>query len=231
MTTLAPTHSSRRINAIAEAVRAQRYLEIGLAQGRTFANVTVETRLGVDPFPNLDREALTNERTSIDAVTSDAFFEEYDGPALDVIFLDGLHKFEQTFRDLINALDVLAPGGAILIDDTKPMDVFSAVPDREKALAYRRAAGDDNSGWHGDVFKVVFAIHDFFPRLAYRTFDTGGNPQTLAWRDLSEKARRKPRFGDLEAISRLSYFDMVDNIDVLRLAPELDILEDFQRRG
>ena len=46
----------------------------------------------------------------------------------------------------------------------------------------------------------------------------GGNPQTLVWRSVSEA--RAPQFNNLECISRLSFFDLHNNWDVLRSASE-----------
>ena len=45
------------------------------------------------------------------------------------MFLDGLHTFAQTYRDLINAFKV-CPDGVILIDDTRPPSYLASLPDR-----------------------------------------------------------------------------------------------------
>jgi hypothetical protein len=72
--------------------------------------------------------------------------------------------------------------------------------------------------WHGDVFKVVFYIHDFWPSLNYRTIVGSGNAQTLVWR--ANALSRAPRFNDLERISRLTYFDLQANFDVMQAVTE-----------
>jgi hypothetical protein len=45
-----------------------------------------------------------------------------------------------------------------------------------------------------------------------------GNPQTLVWR--SGAGRRRPLLDSLEKISRLTYFDMVNQSQVLRECDE-----------
>lgn len=65
---------------------------------------------------------------------------------------------------------------------------------------------------------MVFAIHDFHLGLDYRTIVGSGNPQTLVWR--SNANQRQPQLDSLEAISRMTYFDMVNQVLMLRQSPE-----------
>lgn len=65
---------------------------------------------------------------------------------------------------------------------------------------------------------MVFALHDFHLALDYRTIVGSGNPQTLVWR--SSAGRRRPLLDSLEKISRLTYFDMVNQSQVLRECDE-----------
>ena len=94
-------------------------------------------------------------------------------------------------------------------------------------MQYRSALGDDDLSWHGDTFKVVFALHDFHPGLNYRTIVGSGNPQTLVWRSKSRGRSRAP--GSMEAISRLSYFDLLESIDVLRERSEDEAIQECVR--
>lgn len=208
--------TSARLNRLAAALGARTYLEIGVHTGGTFARVRAAERTGVDPafpFPVADHE---DAGTTFAEMTSDEFFAGLPADkAYDLIFIDGLHTFEQAYRDLCNSLVHSHPGTPILPDDTLPSDVYSALPDPEQAFAFRAAAGQDGSAaWHGDTFKVVFAVHDFHLALDYRTIVGAGNPQTLVWR--SSAQRRRPLFDSLEKISRLTYFDMINQFHVLR---------------
>jgi len=217
------SHSPRRIKTLAESLNFETYLEIGVNKGRTFFKVEMPEKTAVDPKFLFDASAHSEKGSSYCAVTSDTFFANLTvKQKYDIIFLDGLHTFEQTYRDLCNSLLHAHDKTIFLIDDTRPSDVYSAYPQQRKALAYRQKAGGQTNQWHGDVYKVVFALHDFHPGLNYRTIIGSGNPQTLVWR--SNKGWRSPRFDSLETISRMSYFDLLDNIDVLRLVSEKEAL-------
>ena len=107
-----------------------RYLEIGCDDNLLFAAVPLAFKVGVDPV-----------RGGNLRVTSDAFFER-NTAFFDVIFLDGLHTYEQLRRDVENALRWLSPGGFIAIHDLVPLNWKEAHVPRL------------NGGWTGDVWKV-----------------------------------------------------------------------------
>lgn len=218
---MAGTHSSRRINALAAATGARRYLEVGVNKGDTFLAVEIAERTAVDPAFRFDWQAAATPATRFHQQPSDAFFARCR-ERFDIVFLDGLHVFAQTFRDFCNALDVTDEGALILIDDTVPDDVYSSWPHPREAQALRRQAGVRGGSWHGDVFKMVFAIHDFFPRLSYVTIGTEGNPQTLVWHE--PRTDFRPLFNSLEAVSRMSWFEMRRHRATLRLMPEPEAL-------
>ena len=48
-------------------------------------------------------------------MTSDKFFK--DNEKFDIIFIDGLHTFEQTIKDIDNSIKFLRDKGVILIHD------------------------------------------------------------------------------------------------------------------
>ena len=152
---------------------------------------------------------------------SDAYFATCR-EIFDIVFLDGLHVFAQTFRDFCNTLLVTHERSLIVIDDTVPDDIYSSWPHPREAQAFRRQAGGVGGSWHGDIFKMVFAIHDFFPRLSFCTIGTEGNPQTLVWREPRQDFR--PRFNSLETVSRMSWFEMRRNFELMRVMPEAEAL-------
>ncbi len=208
--------TSARLNRLAEALGARSYLEVGVHTGGTFARVRAAERTGADPafpFPVADHE---DDATIFAEMTSDEFFAGLPADrSYDLIFVDGLHTFEQAYPDLCNSLLHSHPGTPILLDDTLPSDLYSALPGPGQAFAFRAAAGQDGSAaWHGDTFKVVFAVHDFHLALDSRTIVGAGNPQTPVWR--SGAQRRRPLCDSLEKISRLTYFDMINQFHVLR---------------
>lgn len=210
--------SARRINYLGQHLGHRTYLELGVNHGLTFKDVKLRHRVAVDPVFNFNVTEIENENTSFHQVSSDEYFSVTAIDInFDVIFVDGLHKFEQVIRDLSNAIIHSHGKSVILLDDTKPDDIFSSLRDPSKTMQLRRSQGLVGQSWHGDVFKSVFYIHDFWPALNYRTIVGSGNPQTLVWR---EAGYRKPRFNSLEAISRLTYPELLDNLDMLREADE-----------
>jgi hypothetical protein len=212
-------HCARRANVLAKALSARRYLEIGVARGATFRDVEVLERTGVDPAFKFDTQDSSDEQIRFFLGTSDEFFAaEPLFPPYDMIFIDGLHVFEQVVRDFSNSLLRTHRRSVVILDDTVPNDVYSAIPDHQAAMRYRKATGSTDGAWHGDTFKTLFYIHDFWPSLNYRTIVGSGNAQTLVWR--ANGVRRRPLLNDLEKISRLTYFDLQEHSEVLHAASE-----------
>jgi hypothetical protein len=199
--------SVRRIGKIKALNGAQTYLEIGVYSGQTFLNVEFAHKDAVDPKFRFNVDDHKSETVRFFEMTSDEFWTA--APALahyDIIMIDGLHTFEQTFRDFVCSLRHSRERTVWLIDDTVPSDVFSAFPDQTRSYAERQRMGLQDFPWHGDVFKLVLALHDFFPTLSYGTIMNSGNPQTLAWYE--RRAGFAPILNSLEAISRLTFFDL-----------------------
>lgn len=220
--------SSALINDLAQIVGAQRYLEIGVAKGKTFCDVAVAYKVAVDPRFQFDTKTRPKNE-HFHETESNTWFSTRDGTdEFDLIFLDGLHNFDQSFRDFCNTL-LMAHGKTVwLIDDTVPSDIYSAWPNQTEAVGLRRAEighlleGARSGAWNGDVYKVVFAIHDFFPMLSYRTTLNARKPQTIVWQQA--RSNFKPFFCSIESISRSTYFDFRKNVEILRPASEEAIL-------
>lgn len=222
------TPSSRRLKRIAAHIGARSYLEIGVARGATFNNVGLPRQVGVDPHFLFSTEAFHRAGVDFLAITSDEFFISRRPPeTFDLIFLDGFHTFEQTFRDFCNSLTSAHDRTVWLIDDVLPIDPYSALRNHEDAVAFRKRAGitAHPGAWHGDVYKMVFMIHDFFPTLSYVTIATGGNPQTIVWK--APRAEFKPVLGKVESIDRLDYFDVQRRQSILNLLPDDDAFAFF----
>jgi hypothetical protein len=104
------------------------YVEIGVFRGDCLAGVVpvAEQAHGVDV--SFERLARDVDGARLWETTSDEFFAAYDGPAPDVIFVDGDHAYEQARRDISGALELLADDGCLFLHDTWP--VFAAATDR-----------------------------------------------------------------------------------------------------
>lgn len=209
------TYASRRLNALAGLLAEKtRYLEIGLDRGRTFEAVAAEERWGVDPRPRLDVTSIP-ENVTVVLATSDRFFGSLAPDVrFDLMYLDGLHTYQQTYRDLIHSLRHLRHGGAIVIDDVVPSDEISAIPDYDISLAERRRVGLEGRVWHGDVFRLVKILADHHPELSYCTIvgdDNDDNEQTLVWR--AEPSRTCVPVTDevVASFSRLSYAEVFND--------------------
>ena len=75
-------------------------------------------------------------------MTSDKFFKTNDHLKFDVIFIDGLHEYEQCQRDCLNSIKQLEKGGIIFLHDLLPRSIFEQEVPRKQ------------SKWSGDVWKV-----------------------------------------------------------------------------
>lgn len=99
------------LNGLIRQHKFNSYLEIGVAEGTNFQNITgVETKFGVDPGPS--SPATHN-------MPSDGFFK-INRHTYDIIFIDGLHFHEQLYRDIIHSLKILNPGGIVVCHDVNP---------------------------------------------------------------------------------------------------------------
>lgn len=209
----------RRVRQLAADTGATSYLEIGVHKGLTFNELEFPAKVAVDPHFLFKPDAFRKQGTEFHEMTSDRYFIEHAASRkFDIVFLDGLHSFEQTLRDFCNSLSCCHERTVWLIDDVWPADVYSALPDWGEAIRYRKQEGRSSHVWHGDVYKVLFAIHDFFPMYSYVTIDGPDNPQALVWKE--PRRNFKPVFDSLEKIERLSYFDLHRHADAMNRMAE-----------
>ena len=113
-----------------------KYLEIGVNTCETFNSIPlkIEDKFGVDPIAGNYQ------------MTSDEFFKKYPNLKFDVIFIDGLHHYEQCQRDCINSIKQLNKDGIILMHDLLPL--------HEKS----QQIPQNYSPWNGDVWKVAVEL-------------------------------------------------------------------------
>lgn len=216
-----------RLNALAKINSASKYLEIGVCKGVTFNQVNVPFKVAVDPNFQFDTKKYSNDSTIFHEITSDNFFTKasLDYKHFDLIYLDGLHTFEQTFRDFCASLKYSHPNTMWLIDDTHPTSMFAAEPDRVRSRKLQRIAKDESSYWMGDIYKVVFAIHDFFPQFSYATFP--GHGQTVVWAETRKNFA--PIWNSLEKITNFKYDDFLEYKNpVMNIKNPSDIIQSVE---
>ena len=199
-------HAFERLNALARINSAKSYLEIGVNKGGTFLRIDVSRKVAVDPEFQFNPHDYSNPAMLFYQVTSDDYFSKIATSLdqFDLIFLDGLHTFEQTFRDFCASLAHSHAKTIWVIDDVNPVS-WASSSRRQRQLSariVRFAMRDRRQHWMGDVFKTVFAIHDFFPQFNYATFN--GHGQTVVWRQ--SRKHFLPTWDSLAKISRLSYW-------------------------
>lgn len=141
------------LNALIVKNNYEKYLEIGVntpAQpGYNWSGINAKLKHGVDP----------NVETTF-SVTSDYFFENIASIKYDIIFVDGLHIFEQSYKDIINGLQFLNDGGTIVVHDCNPIN----------EITQRRERASDV--WHGDVWKAILKLRTERSDLNIKTVDT-----------------------------------------------------------
>lgn len=136
-------HNINRIALINSAIKKVlnqkgdcNYLEIGCDNNIVFNSIILpeKNKIGVDPKQG------GNHR-----MTSDEFFNQ-NNINFDVIFIDGLHHYDQCQNDVINSLKFLNINGYIFIHDLLPLNwKMELVP---------RIQGN----WSGDVWKVGYEL-------------------------------------------------------------------------
>ena len=125
------------------------YLEIGINVGLNFQAINLENKTGVDPVGN---------KHTTHVMTSDVFFEQNDR-TYDLIFIDGLHMYEQVYKDVLNALKVLRPNGTIVCHDM--------LPTTEKSQRYPR----ETACWNGNCWKAWVRLRQEREDLSMRVVD------------------------------------------------------------
>ena len=111
-----------------------KYLEIGCDKDQSFSKIKINNKVGVDPVSG---------GTIRD--TSDNFFI-LNKEKFDIIFIDGLHHYEQVIKDINNSLKILNEDGHILVHDCLPRTIaHQAIP------RYR-------GSWNGDVWKAIVEL-------------------------------------------------------------------------
>ena len=119
------------INKIIIKKKFESYLEIGCQSDVNFSKIIIKNKIGVDP-----------QSGGTHRMTSDDFFKQ-NKKKFDLIFIDGLHIYEQVLKDIENSLKILNENGVILIHDCLP------------AKIWHQTIPQTHSSWNGDVWKSI----------------------------------------------------------------------------
>ena len=216
------------IQQIISVKKARKYLEIGVKKGKLFLKVNARKKIAVDPIfkirPKQKMKAclfdVKNIFNEYYEMTSDRFFETHHRRllrlnGLDVAFVDGLHTYDQTLKDVVNCLAYLNHDGVIAMHDCNPATSAQAVPAGSRQQAANINTFDQTKEWSGDVWKTIAHLRSTRKDLNICVLDcdhgigiiTKGCPDTML--DHS-----------LKTIDHLCYEDLENNREnILNLKP------------
>lgn len=223
------------IQNIIDKTNARTYLEIGIHKGGTFLRIKARHKIAVDPYYLISTRKkihwalknLCNFSAKYYRLTSDEFFTRERIPqGLDVVFIDGLHSFQQSLKDVYNSLLHLNENGVIVMDDCNPPNEAAAYP----ADSLDHAASLNLPGWTGewcgDVWKTICYLRSFEKDLNIFVLDcnygmgiiTRGKPEALL--NFTE-----------EDVNKLDYHDLANRRNELLNLKDQDFLIRFLRNG
>jgi hypothetical protein len=218
------------VQGILDLFEQPSYLEIGVFKGVTFNRLKAARKVGVDPKFAFDFSPIAAADASIEfwQVTSDCYFGTVADPSrlFDVVYLDGLHTFEQTLRDLLNAMSLIKSDGVIVIDDVFPSSYVASLPSLEAFKQVRIASGVQSRDWMGDVYRLIFFISSFCQQYDHRTINDN-HGQLVLWRG----ARAEVEALRVADIATLGYDQLLLRKQTLRLAPYCEVLDTLKLRG
>lgn len=119
------------IQELIDLKKFEDYLEIGTFKNDLFDYINCKDKIGVDP------KSGGNVRK-----TSDEFFSN-NNKKFDLIFIDGLHTYDQVRKDIDNSLKVIKDNGIILLHDCFPRNY------------YYQAVPRCQINWNGDTWKAL----------------------------------------------------------------------------
>lgn len=172
------------------------FLEIGSFNNDTFDKILVPNKIGVDP------EKGGNVR-----LTSDEFFK-INKAFFDIIFIDGLHLYEQVRKDFFNSLNFLNPEGIILIHDCLPNKFRDQTRLRSHDL------------WNGDVWKLIvelrtldyIQLHTIIADHGVAIIKLGKNKNILKVNKDFRKLNYKDYYNNhVQFMNTISYEELVKN--------------------
>lgn len=220
-------YRSKLLNTAIKKSNALRYIEIGVKSGNTFQRIKCNQKIGVDPAGacrKLKFHTLIRWGTRFFKENSDAFFvkhaKEYysESRPLDVAYVDGLHTYKQSLRDVENCLQWLSPKGIIILHDCNPATEMAAIA--VNAFEERSQKGYKGGPWNGDVWKTI--VHLRSTRKDLNIFvldiDHGLGVVTRSGDDFSNT---KMLSYTPTQIDNMDYKDLRDNrVELLNLVPE-----------
>ena len=202
--------------------------------GDTFLRIKASHKLGVDPSFEISptkklRYYLKNWSNFFNKyfhVDSNTFFDTQhillSKIGLDVAFIDGLHTFSQTLKDVENTLRYLNKNGVIVLHDCNPLSEVAALPAKSIREIQELNPPGFTGIWNGDVWKTIAYLRATRKDLHVFVLDcdfglgviTKGTPENL----LEYSA---------EEVNNLSYDDLASNRQSIINLKDISYLKEF----
>ncbi len=229
-------------------LKARVYLEIGVSKGHSFLKVKCNRKIGVDPEFRISgkkkiKHCIKDFRNIFNRyheMTSDDFFTRHKHDLISlppqVIFIDGLHTFEQTLKDCYNSLNFLSDGGVIVLHDCDPPTEASStpalsIPEAKQKWNCKRSSPTDNSGWTeewcGDTWKTIPYLINNHAELNVCVLNADYGLGIVSKKQEAEFTTYPPSIVDLSKFKQLNYAFLKQNRKELLNLKELSELSEI----
>lgn len=174
------------INSLIEKYNFQTYLEIGVSHvDGCFNKIKASEKTGVDP---------NTENIEFNKTSDEFFFELEQGNTRfsrdykwDLIFVDGLHLANQSYKDIKNSLKHVKKNGFIIVHDCNPPSGWFA---RENYLVDGFYAP-----WNGTVWKAFYKVRTEGLNIETCTVNTDWGVGVI--KNTEQKSKNKVEFDNM----------------------------------
>ena len=187
------------INKAISKIENCNYLEIGCDNNECFQSINAKNKIGVDP-----------EKGGTTRCTSDDFFKN-NIENFDVIFVDGLHTFEQCRIDIINSLKFLNLNGYIFIHDLIPRSWSEENIPRLQTF------------WTGDIWKVSLELMKS-QGIEFNVIIADSGVGVI--KKISNKANYSQNYSELK---NLKYKDFIDSLEIINFVTPEDFFTNIDK--
>jgi hypothetical protein len=221
------------IQIVINRLKAKTFLEIGIKKGKVFLKVKARKKMGIDPIIKINRKRkivsyLINYNNIFNEyfqMTSDSFFALQPNPitkinGVDVVFIDGLHTYKQSLRDVQNCLSYLNRDGVIIMHDCNPLSEAEAQPANSSIDAASANLPGWTGAWCGDVWKTVVYLRSIRSDLQVFVLNCDHGVGIISW----GKPENLLNYS-AEEIDNLSYKDLDRDRKNLINLKEVDYLD------
>ena len=220
------------IQNIIDKIRAKTYLEIGVRDGECFLRIRGPRKIAVDPCIAITSRKkrkfifrnLANIFNRYMEMTSNEFFSRESlslkNEGLDVVFIDGLHTYEQSLADVENSLQYISRNGVIVMHDCNPQSEAAAHPASTTAEGENLSVPGFAGEWNGDVWKTIVHLRSLRKDVNVIVLECDQGLGVIMKRD-PESNLSYTR----EEINNLTYKDLDQNRNALLNLKPLDYFE------